>query len=307
LAQIKVNGDAPLDPAAPLTSSPAFYALKGRTQGFAAALGTGRITPEHVLLGLMWDPASRSSHLVWRLGASRERIVERLRDLGIPTPAAPLPRQREVEWGARVWFDRADVKRVVDRLRLHIPPGTRWGFNYDGSAKGVEWKLYEAACADEAGDLVDAKPKTFQDAEKLAGRLVEFEVERQDDERYGTSYLLDLPRRASNRGGGLKDSVDQLHARVKQLKPSSPSWLELGASQLTLRRDGSPRLPSRMSARDSPLPPGRTGAASDDRPSLPLPGGRMKGPPYALPPAELVEIAETVAARRYGAALLPPG
>lgn len=150
------------------------------------------------------------------------------------------------------------------------------------SAKGVEWKLYEAACADETGDLVDAKLKTFQDAEKLAGKLVEFEVERQDGERYGTSYLLDLPRRASNRGGGVKDSVRQLHARVEQRKPSSPSWLELGASQLTLRRDGSPRLPSRMSARDPPLPPRRTGAASDDRRSLPLPGGRMKGPPYAL-------------------------
>jgi hypothetical protein len=142
LAEIKVSGDAPLDPAAPLTFSPAYYALEGRTQGFAAALGTGRITPEHVLLGLVWDPASRSSHLVWRLGASRERIVERLRDLGIPTPAAPLPRQREVEWGARVWFDRADVRRVVDHLRLHIPPGTRWGFNYEGHRA---WAIAESS------------------------------------------------------------------------------------------------------------------------------------------------------------------
>jgi hypothetical protein len=142
LAEIKVSGDAPIDPAAPLTFSPAYYALEGRTQGFAAALGTGRITPEHVLLGLVWDPASRSSHLVWRLGASRERIVERLRDLGIPTPAAPLPRQREVEWGARVWFDRADVRRVVDHLRLHIPPGTRWGFNYEGHRT---WAIAESS------------------------------------------------------------------------------------------------------------------------------------------------------------------
>jgi hypothetical protein len=78
------------------------------------------------------------------------------------------------------------------------------------SAKGVEWKLYEDACVDEAGDPVDAELKTFQDAGKLVGKLVEFEVERQDDERYGTSYLLELPRRGggSNRGGGLKDSVD---------------------------------------------------------------------------------------------------
>jgi hypothetical protein len=151
LALIKVSGDAPLDPPAALTFAPAYYTLQGRAQGFAAALGDGEITPEHVLLALVWDPGSRSSYLLWRLGASPQRIIERLRDLGIPTPAAPLPRQREVEWGGRVWFDRADVRRIVDHLRTHIPPGTLWGFNYEGHRA---WAIAETSV--ELDSLVSA-------------------------------------------------------------------------------------------------------------------------------------------------------
>jgi hypothetical protein len=53
-----------------------------------------------------------------------------------------LMSQREVEWGPRVWFDRADVRAVVDHLRAHIAPGTRWGFNYEGAGA---WAIAEAA------------------------------------------------------------------------------------------------------------------------------------------------------------------
>lgn len=132
LANVRVGGDGPLDPPTGLTFAPAYYALEGRAQGFAAALGDGTITPEHVLLALLWDPGTISSHLVWRLGGDRGRILKGLRDLGVPTPPSPLPPHREVEWGGKVWFDRADVDRVLGHLRLHIPPGTLWGFNYEG-------------------------------------------------------------------------------------------------------------------------------------------------------------------------------
>jgi hypothetical protein len=58
MSLIKVAGDGALDPAQPMTYAPAYYLLKGRAQGFAATLGDGRITPEHVLLALLWAPAS---------------------------------------------------------------------------------------------------------------------------------------------------------------------------------------------------------------------------------------------------------
>jgi hypothetical protein len=132
MAHIKVEGDAPLDPAEGLHYAPAFYLMLGRAQAFAATLGDGTITPEHVVLALLWDPATVSSSLVRRLGTTREQVVNSLRDLGVSTPAAELPRQCEIEWGPRVWFDRADVAGVIDNLRARIPPGTRWGFNYEG-------------------------------------------------------------------------------------------------------------------------------------------------------------------------------
>lgn len=132
MANIPTAGDGPLDPPTGLLYSPAYYSMHGRAEGFAAALGDGRITPEHVLLALLWDPRSNSSHLLWRLGVNRERLVERLGELSVPVPVAPLPLQREIEWGERVWFDRRDVGRVLDHLRLHIPPATTWGFNYEG-------------------------------------------------------------------------------------------------------------------------------------------------------------------------------
>ena len=130
LKEVRTCGDRPLDQRTWLTFSPAFYAVHGRAQAFAACLGDGRITPEHVLLALIWDPVSHASQLVWRLGASREQIVEHLEHLGVRVPAAPLPPQREFEWGERVWFDRQP--KVLDSIRREFSPGVRWLFKYEG-------------------------------------------------------------------------------------------------------------------------------------------------------------------------------
>jgi hypothetical protein len=120
-----------------------------------------------------------------------------------------------------------------------------------GTSKGRKWTLYEVACVDEAGEPVDAKLKTFADAPKLVGKLVEFEVERQEDERYGVSYMLSVPRAG---GGGLKDSVDDLRARVERLEHQVAE----------LARDGR-RDPAPSSGRESPVapdvPPGAEGPA----------------------------------------------
>lgn len=142
LAKIRTEGDRGVDASKGLTFSPAYYSFLGRAQGFAAALGDGKITPEHVLLAVLWDPMSGSSGLLWRLGVSRERVVERLGDLGVAVPAVPLPAQRPIEYGERVWFERADVRAVLDEIRLRVSPDTRWGFNYDGDRA---WALAEAS------------------------------------------------------------------------------------------------------------------------------------------------------------------
>ncbi|MDQ6806089.1 MAG: Clp protease N-terminal domain-containing protein [Actinomycetota bacterium] len=130
LEEIRARSDGSAERPDGLTFSPACYTVQGRAQGFAAALGDGAMTPEHVLLALLWDPQSTSSQLLWRLGVERIRVLDHLRDLGVAVPSAVLPPQREIEWGEQVWFDRDEVRRVLDHVRLHLSPDTRWGFNY---------------------------------------------------------------------------------------------------------------------------------------------------------------------------------
>ena len=57
-----------------------------------------------------------------------------------------------------------------------------------GHSKNGPWTLHEVACVDEAGEPVEAKLKTFlhPEGDQLIGNLIEYEVERQDDEKYGT-------------------------------------------------------------------------------------------------------------------------
>lgn len=130
-AGIRSSGDRSADTPRGVTYSPMMYTMQGRAEGFAAALGSGQITPEHVLLALLWDPVRASSRSLWTLGVAREHVLDRLREAGAHVPAAPLPPQREVDYGKRVWFDRDKVDVVVDHVRLHLPPNTTWGFNYE--------------------------------------------------------------------------------------------------------------------------------------------------------------------------------
>ena len=132
VAQIRTGGDGVPSHGDGLMYSPAYYGMCGRAAAFAAALGDGTITPEDLLLALLWDGNSSSSQLLWRLGVGRERVVDELRARGVVVPGAPLPPQREVEFGEDVWFDRDQVGAVIDHVRLRLPPETYWGFNYEG-------------------------------------------------------------------------------------------------------------------------------------------------------------------------------
>ena len=132
LSNIRTGGDGGASTRFGMGYSPAYYVMRGRADAFAAALGDGTITPEHVLLALLWDGSGAASQLLWHLGASREALVEGLRARGVAVPAAPVPPQHEMELGERVWFERDQVQEVIDHLRLQLPPETHWGFNYEG-------------------------------------------------------------------------------------------------------------------------------------------------------------------------------
>jgi hypothetical protein len=151
LEEIRAPSDELANETGWLTYSPACYLLFGRAQGFAAVLGDGPMTAEHLLLALLWDPQSRSSQLLWRLGIDRGGVLARLGDLGLAIPSATLPPQREIEWGERVWFDRDKVNGVLDHVRLHLSRETNWGFNYEDDRA---WVHAEASVELQA--LVDA-------------------------------------------------------------------------------------------------------------------------------------------------------
>lgn len=131
LEAIRTDGDLAAGSPPFIVYTPAYYAIEGRAQGFAAALGDGRVSPEDVLLALIWDPMTSTSHVLARLGVNRERLVTRLRELGSPVPKAALPSRPQVDFGERIWFRREHVARVLGHLRRRIAPGTGWRFNYE--------------------------------------------------------------------------------------------------------------------------------------------------------------------------------
>jgi catechol 2,3-dioxygenase-like lactoylglutathione lyase family enzyme len=142
LASIRTPGDGGTSTKHGMTYSPAYYAMHGRADAFAAALGDGTITPEHVLLALLWDAGNRSCSVLEALGVRREAVVEGLARNDVPVPASPLPERRRVDFGERVWFDRDQVQRVIDHLRAVLGPRTAWGFNYEGDRA---WAVAESS------------------------------------------------------------------------------------------------------------------------------------------------------------------
>jgi len=201
LANIRAGGDGVPASGDGLTYSPAYYGMRGRAEAFAAALGDGAITAEHVLLALLWDGDSHSSQLLWRLGASRERIVDELRAGGVSVPDAPLPRQREVEFGEDVWFDRDQVQTVIDHLRLRLPPTTYWGFNYEGDRAYVS----SEASVDLEALVAEALPPAVE-VRRLDHVQLAMPAGREDDARAFYAGLLGFtevpkPEHLARRGG----------------------------------------------------------------------------------------------------------
>ena len=200
-ANIRTGGDGGPSSKQGMTYSPAYYAMHGRADAFAATLGDGTITPEHVLLAIVWDGSSAASQLLWRLGASREHIVDGLRARGVPVPPAPVPPQREMDLGEPVWFDRDQVQAVIDELRATVAPGTHWGFNYEGDRA---WAIAESS-VDLAALVAGALPPAVE-IRRLDHVQLAMPAGGEGDARAFYAGLLGLtevpkPERLAGRGG----------------------------------------------------------------------------------------------------------
>lgn len=247
--RIVATGDEAAASPAGLTYSPAYYSMYGRAEAFAATLGDGTISPEHVLLALLWNPDSHSSQALWHFGVPRESVVGRLAGLGVAVPTAPLPTQREVDVGQRAWIDRDQLRAVIDHLRLHVPPGTHWAFNYEGDRA---WVSAEAG-VDLAAIVVAALPPAIA-LRRLDHVQLAMPAGREDDAVAFYQGLLGLPQVAkpaplAARGGCWFEKDDlRLHLGVdpdfRPARKAHPALLVRGLDALAarLRAAGVPTL-----------------------------------------------------------------
>jgi hypothetical protein len=87
------------------------------------------------------------------------------------------------------------------------------------SSSGKDWTLYEVTAVDENGAPIEEKLKSF---DALSG-TVEVEVEKDDNPKYGVSYMLKLPKGSAGAsappaGARLGPKVDDLRGRVEHLE-----------------------------------------------------------------------------------------
>jgi Clp amino terminal domain, pathogenicity island component len=126
--------------------APDIQRVDARAEGLAAGMGSPEATDEHELLALVWDPASTVAlHLMERLGATRERVLQELGRLGVEVPMVPLP-YRPL-WGPTFRLSREEFEQLAAELRQR---GILYRFN---------WKEGEAVVSiDEKGEGRDLRP-----------------------------------------------------------------------------------------------------------------------------------------------------
>ncbi len=81
-----------------------------------------------------------------------------------------------------------------------------------GDGEHGPWEIKEIKALNAAGAPINETLKTFADVTPLLGKLEEFYVERQDHEKYGTSFLV------SPKTSGLQLKVQVLEGRVDALE-----------------------------------------------------------------------------------------
>jgi hypothetical protein len=96
----------------------------------------------------------------------------------------------------------------------------------EGSTNDKPWAIYEIFARDAEGNPIEEKLKAFwQPTDKHIGQALEYDVERQEHEKYGVSFMIHRPEGTGGGtapggggGGGLGASLDMLREEVEALR-----------------------------------------------------------------------------------------
>jgi ATP-dependent Clp protease ATP-binding subunit ClpA len=111
--------------------TPALHRLGGRAEGLKLAQGAAEVTPEHLLLAMIWQGHGLCLSLLHNQGVSTRDVHQRLRDLGVEVTSEEPPEYVPTKWGERIAVGLDDIRAVVRALTKALPVGT-FGFNYEG-------------------------------------------------------------------------------------------------------------------------------------------------------------------------------
>jgi ATP-dependent Clp protease ATP-binding subunit ClpA len=114
-----------------IATNPRAHDVNGWANGFAAAAGRQKPSPEDWLLATLYEGGGIVWSVLRELGVSAATVVDVMRSRGIRTPDfnpdedPPWRGHHEVEVAKSEWQD------VVDVLNEKVPPSSalRWGFN----------------------------------------------------------------------------------------------------------------------------------------------------------------------------------
>lgn len=92
----------------------------------------------------------------------------------------------------------------------------------EGETNGRSWAIYEIFARDADGNPIDEKLKSFwQPTDKHVGQALVYDVERQDHEKFGVSFLIHRPEGTGGGapvGGGGGGSLDMLWEEIESLR-----------------------------------------------------------------------------------------
>jgi ATP-dependent Clp protease ATP-binding subunit ClpA len=121
-----------------ITTNPAAHDVSGWANGFAAAVGRQKPSPEDWLLAVLYEGSGIVESLLHELGTSAAAGVDAMRRKGVKTPEFNPPEYRPWRGRREVEVTSAEWQTVVDVLNEQVPSSSRlrWGFNSRRDRRG---------------------------------------------------------------------------------------------------------------------------------------------------------------------------